>query len=286
MKFLIYTADPKVKTASLSRVDEDINQSLGRMMDILEDMSLERVLENQSTRLLVDDIRYEGDPEVVHADIYKDTNQGRALHQFSREGDEVTIEEVLSEDEEAFQRGLMGVKEIDGTLFLAVENTFGSYFAGASLGMDLHPRYSSEAIRAIQNSDQIGETTFDFSEDYDLTASLARPPQDGDLREEEGFGLTDPLNDILSMMNVSRTHQITVEIPQSEWMDNVGTFEGIIQSDIVSTIKIETPTQGIVRLGEGGDRAIRETVEVSSAGRVAVRNALNKLEVEEDTQGE
>lgn len=169
------------------------------------------------------------------------------------------------------------MKKIDGEIYLVVENTFGSFFDAACVGMDTTPQYSSDTIQSIQDSETIGKTTLHFADSYDLTTSLLKSPNDKDIREEEGFGNVDMINKIASLLNISKAHRISLDINKDEWLNNIDLFENLIDSGIVTTIKIKGTYNQIVRLGEGGDRAIREKVETSGSGRTAVEEAFTKF---------
>lgn len=104
------------------------------------------------------------------------------------------------------------------------------------------------------------------------------PPEDEDIRKESGLAGANMLNDLMEIMNISRTHRITIDITRDEWLDNIDTFEQLIESGIVSTIRIEGTKDNIVKLGEGGDRAIRETVETDHTDSLGVRDAFEKIE--------
>ncbi|WP_276280903.1 hypothetical protein [Halorussus caseinilyticus] len=237
-------------------------------------MDLDRVLSNQTVNILVDNLEYSKEREMVIADLYKQTNPGKALHQLAEEEDEVTIHEIISEHENAFVQGKLGMKKIDGEINLLIENNFGSFFVYACKGMDVTPIYSSETIQAIQESDTIGDTTLDFANDYDLKASLFQPPEDADIREERGFGSVNLTNKITSLLDISRAHRISLDIDRDEWLANVDVFEELIESGIVTRVRVEGTKDNIVKLGEGGERAIREYVETSSSGRKGVREAF------------
>jgi hypothetical protein len=211
----------------------------------------------------------------VTADIYKQTNPGKALHQLAEGDDGVTVQEIISEHEDAFVQGVLGMKKVDDDIHLLVENNFGSFFVAASRGMDTTPHYSSETIQSIQQSDTIGKTTLDFAEDYDLTASLFQPPEDEDLREDDGFGKVDILNKLTSLLEISNAHRMSLDIGRDEWLNNVDVFDDLIESGIVTTIRIEDTKNGIVKLGEGGERAIRKEVKTNTSGKRAVEEAFS-----------
>ena len=277
MKFLVYTVTSLDNNATLDGFEKGVDQDLARIVNRLEEMDLERVMENQTIRLLVDNVNYNETTGTVTADIYKQANPRSALHQFEQEGGEVTIEEILSEQEEAFVKGIVGMRKIDGELQAIVQKDFGSYFSAASKKFDLEPHFSSKAIQSIQDSETIGKTELDFESDYDLTASLFKPPEDGDIRQEDGFGNVDVMNKLMSIMRISRSHRITLDISRDEWMDNVEMFEELIQSDIISTVRIKGTKDDTVKIGKGRNRAIRESVETDVDGRASVTEAFDKL---------
>lgn len=277
MKFLVYTVTSLDDNTTLDGFEEGVDKDLAWVVNRLETMDLERVLENETISLLVDNENYKKSTGTVTADIYKQANPRSALHQFEQEGGEVTIQEILSEQEEAFVKGLVGMRKVDGELQAVVEKDFGSYFSAASKGFDIVPHFSAEAIQSIQDSETIGKTELDFEDDYDLTASLFKPPEDGDLREEDGFGNVDVMNKLMSVMRISRSHRITLDIDRDEWLDNVEMFEELIQSDLFSTIRIKGTIDGTVKIGKGRNRAIRETVETSATGEPSVSEAFAKL---------
>ncbi|MEY7850889.1 hypothetical protein AB7C87_17015 [Natrarchaeobius sp. A-rgal3] len=277
MKFLVYTVTSLDDNTTLDGFEKGVDKDLAWAVNRLETMNLERVMENETISLLVDNVNYKKSTGTVTADIYKQANPRSALHQFEQEGGEVTIQEILSEQEEAFVKGLVGMKKVDGELQAVVEKDFGSYFSAASKGFDIVPHFSAEAIQSIQDSATIGKTELDFEDDYDLTASLFKPPEDGDIRQEDGFGNVDVMNKLMSVMRISRSHRITLDINRHEWLDNVEMFEELIQSDLISTIRIKGTKDGTVKIGKGRNRAIRETVETSATGKASVSEAFAKL---------
>lgn len=277
MKFLVYTVTSSDDNTTLDGFEEGVDRDLAWIVNRLETMDLERVMDNETINLLVDNVEYNRGLGTVTADIYKQANPGSALHQFERKGNKVTIQEILSEQEEAFVRGIIGISKVDGELQAVVEKDFGSYFAAASKGFQIEPHFSSEAIQSIQDSETIGKTELDFEDDYDLTASLFKPPEDGDIRQEEGFGNVDNLNKLMSVMRISKSHRITLDINREEWLDHVEMFEELIQSDIISTIRIKGTKDGTVKIGKGRNRSIRESVETSASGKASVTQAFDKL---------
>lgn len=277
MEFLVYTVTSLDNNATLDGFGEGVDQDLAWAVNRLKAMNIERVMENETINLLVDNVGYNKSRGTVTADIYKQANPQSALHQFDRDGDKVTIQEILSEQEEAFVKGLIGIKKVDGELQAVVEKNFGSYFSAASKGFDIIPHFSADAIQSIQDSETIGKTELDFEDDYDLTASLWKPPEDRDIRQEDGFGSVDNLNKLMSVMRISQSHRITLDIDREEWLDNVELFEELIRSDLISTVRIKGTKDDTVKIGKGGDRAIRETVETSATGEASVNQAFAKL---------
>lgn len=277
MKFLVYTANPQDDNATLDSFVQGADKDITRIINLLNDIDLERVLDNQTVNLLVDNVEYNRDSGIVTADIYKQTNPGKALHQLVEEDDEMTIQEIISEHEDAFVPGLFGMKKIDGEVHLVIENNFGSYFVDACMGLEITPQYSSETVQSIQESETIGNTTIDFDEDYDLTAALFKPPADEDIREEKGFGNVNIVNKITSLLDISRAHRMSLDISREEWLDNVEVFDELIESGIVTTVRIKGTKDGIVKLGEGGDRAIRKKVKTISTGSRAIEEAFLNL---------
>ncbi|RLM83840.1 hypothetical protein D3D02_16210 [Halobellus sp. Atlit-38R] len=247
------------------------------MINLIGDMDLDRVLENQTVSLLVDNVKYNKGSGIVTADIYKQTNPGKALHQLAEDDDGISVQKIISEHEDAFVQGLLGMKKVDSEVHILVENTFGSFFVAACKGMDITPHYSSKTIQSIQESKTIGKTTLDFAEDYDLTASLFKPPNDEDIREDEGFGNIDIANKITSLLDISRAHRMSLDINKDEWLNNVDVFDELIESGIVTKVRVEKTKDGVVKLGEGGDRAIREKVNTSRSGKQAIAEAFNNL---------
>lgn len=280
MKFLVYTVKPLSQNAPLDSFVEGGDEDLSRVAHALEQMDFDRVMENDTVQLLVDNdsVKIDDSTQTVIADIYKDANRGSALHQLKKTDSGMNVQEVLSKHEDAFEKGICGLRKIDETVYLVVQKNFGSYLLDASVGLDIEPRYSSEAVRSIQKSESIGDTSFDFAEGHNLTASLVKPPEDGDLRDENGFGFSDPINKVLAMLNVSEAHRISMSIDQETWVDNIDSFEDIIQSEIVTSIRVEDTTHGVVRIGDGGDRAIRESIKTNSRSHQAVTDALDKIE--------
>lgn len=277
MKFLVYTVTPHDDNAALEGFEKGVDKEIYRIANILPEMNLARVMEHGSISALVDNVDCNPTTDALTAEIYKEANPDSALHQLKQDGDEVTIQEILSEHEDAFAKGFLGMRKIDGEVHAIVEKNFGSYFVTASIGLDTEPHYSADSIRSIQNSETIGKTELDFDDDYNLTASLFKPPEDRDIRENEGFGNVDVMNKILAIMQISRSHRITLDIQRDEWLDNVEMFEELIQSDIISTIRIKDTRDGTVKIGDGGDRAIRETITTSATGQQAIGEAFDKL---------
>jgi len=277
MKFLVYSVEPLNENATLERFEQGAEKDLTRIIDLLEGMNHERVMRHQTVSLLVDNIKYHKKSGMVTADVYKQTNPGKPLHQLADDGEEMTIQEILSEHEEAFVPGIMGMKKVDGEIHLLVENNFGSFFVSACKGMDITPHYSSEAIRAIQESETIGRTTLDFDDDFDLEASLFKPPTDGDVREDKGFGKVDLANKLTSLLNISQAHRMSFDINRDEWLDNVELFDELIESGIVTTVRVFNTKDNTVKLGEGGDRAIRRKIDTDTHGKGAVKEAFASL---------
>jgi hypothetical protein len=277
MKFLVYSVEPLEENATLDGFGEGVDPELARIDICLRDMTLERVFENDSVNLLVNDVQYERDAGIITGDIYKHANPGSALHQFERSEGEITIQEILSEKEEAFKKGVFGMKKIDGEVVGLIQKKFGSYFSAASKGFHLNPHYSAEAIKSIQNSGTIGKTELDFNDESDVTASLFRPPEDADIREDDGFGNTDVLNKLMSVMRISRSHRITLDISREEWMEHVELFEQLIQLNAVSTVRVKGTKDNTVKIGQGRDRSIRETVQTVNTGEDGVGEAFGKL---------
>jgi hypothetical protein len=278
MKSLIYSVEPKDKNRRLDTFEDDLDGEVASIMSILNEMSLSRVLEKGSVSLLVDNISSIEQTDTVTADIYKIANPGGALHQFEEEGDGVTVQEILSEQEDAFQKGVLGMTKTESGVKMAIQKNYGSYFVNSSFGMDIRSEYSSDAIKAIKRSDTIGKTEFEFSDAYNPTASLFEPPKDRDVREHEGLGMSDTLNKIMSVSNISNSHRLSIDIKKNEWMNNVENMEKIVESDIVSIIRVSTDTDGIVKIGDGGDRAIRESVQISDNGTSGIKEVLRNYD--------
>lgn len=277
MEYLIYGVELLEEDTSLDSFSEDIDPELARIKISLSDMDLERVVENDSVNLLINDAEYNQATGVITGDIYKHANPGSALHQFEKSDGEITIQKILSEKEDAFNKGVFGMKKVDGEILALIQKNFGSYFSVASKGFDLNPRYSAEAINSVQNSETIGKTELDFNEDSNVTTSIFKTPKDEDIREDEGFGNTNVVNKLMSVMRLSRSHRITLDISRNEWMEHVELFEQLIQLDVVDTVRVKGTKDDIVKIGEGGDRAIRETVQTMDAGIDGVNQAFDKL---------
>lgn len=276
MEFLVYTAELLDENTTFESFEPGVDQEISRMVNLLEDMDLDRVVDNQTVNLLVDNIEYDRDKEIVSADIYKQTNPGKALHQVIQDDGAISIQEIISENEDAFMQGLLGIKKVDNDVHILIEVDFGSFFVTACNGMEIKPQYSSETIRSIQESDAIGRTTLDFADDYDLTASLFKPPEDGDIREEEGLGKVDLANKIASLLHISQAHRMSLDIPRDEWLANIEIFDKLIESGIVTTVRVEDTINGIVKLGQGGERAIRKKIQTPDTGFRAVEDAFDK----------
>ncbi len=274
MHFLVYTVEPLDNNATLSGLTMGTDNDVGRIIEILNKMGLERVVNNQTVNLLVDNVDYEEDSRIVTADLYKQKSPGKALHQLAENGGEMTIQEIISENENAFVQGTFGMKKIGNEIHLIIETNFGSFFVAACKGLEITPRYSSETIRSIQESETIGKTTLDFAEDYDLTASLLKSPEDSDIREEQGFGKINLINKFSSLFSISDAHRISLDIGRDEWLNNVDIFEELIESGIVTTVRIEGTRNGVVKLGQGGDRAIRKKIKTERSDKTAVKEAF------------
>ena len=277
MHFLVYTAEPLEDNASLSGLTMGVDNDVGRIIEILNKMGLERVVNNQTVNLLVNNVNYDKKSEIVTADLYKQKSPGKALHQLAEDGGEMTIQEIISENENAFVQGKFGMKKVGGEIQLIIETNFGSFFVAACKGIDITPDYSSETIKSIQESETIGKTTLDFAEDYDLTASLLKSPEDSDLREEQGFGKINIINKFTSLFDISHAHRISLDIGRDEWLNNVEIFEQLIQSGIVTTVRIEDTRNGVVKLGQGGDRAIRRKIKTEKPDNMAVKEAFQNI---------
>ena len=277
MKFLVYSVEPLKENATIDGFGEETDPELARIEICLGDMDLERVMENGSVNLLVNDVQYDRDAGDIKGDIYKHANPGSALHQFERSEGEITIQEILSEQEDAFKKGVFGIKKVNGEVLALIQKNFGSYFSAASKGFDLNPHYSAEAIKSVQNSGTIGKTELDFNDESEVTASLFKPPEDADIREDDGFGNTDVLNKLMSVMHISRSHRITLDISREEWMEHVEVFEQLIQLNVVDTVRVKGTIDNTVKIGQGRDRAIRETVQTVNPGEDGVDEAFDKL---------
>lgn len=111
MKFLVYSATPTEENATLDSYKDSMDKELSRIMYTLERMDLDRLLDHESVGLLVDNIRLNASKDYITADIYKQANPDSALHGFKKEGGTVTVQEILSEQDDAFKKGLLGVKK-------------------------------------------------------------------------------------------------------------------------------------------------------------------------------
>lgn len=274
MKFLVYTVEPKDGNATLSGFEEGVDRDIARVINQLREMDLDRVVSKETSSVLVRNIEHSEDSGVVTGDLYKQTNRGKALHQLSEGEDGVTFTEIISEHEDAFIQGQMGLKRVDGELRLIIEADFGSYFVTSSKGLQIRSEYSADSIRSIEESDTIGETTLDFADDVDLTASLFKPPEDEDIRQEQGFGKTNLVNRVASLITLSQAHRISMDIDKDTWLGNIDAFEELIDSSFVKRIRIKSTTDGTVRLGEGGDKAIREKINTTRTDKLAVQEAF------------
>lgn len=274
MNFLIYTAEPTDDNATLDSFGGEIDRDISRMMNLVKNLDLERVTANKSVNLLADAVNYDEKSGIVTADVYKQTNPKKAFHQLAKDGDGMTVKKIISEHDDAFIQGTLGMMKINDEIQVIVEEDFGSFFVAASKGMDITPLYSSEAIQSIQDSESIGETTLDFNDDYNLTASLFQPPNDGDVREEHGFGNVDVANNLVSLLGISRAHRMSLDIDRDEWLNSIPLFQNLINSGLVTTIRVEDTKNGIVKLGEGEERAVREQIKTSRTGKGAVKDAF------------
>ena len=278
MKFLVYTVEPLDDIAPLSSFNTEADKEISKVATILRRMNLDRVEDNETVNLLVRNVDHDQKSNSIVAEIYKLTNREKALHQLSENDEGMTMEELISENEDAFIQGLLGVKKSDGEIYVIVEKGFGSFFVSAARSwMDIEPQYSSDTIESIQKSDTIGRTTLDFADNHNLTASLFKPPEDEDVREEEGFGNVDLANRIAALFNISQAHRISLDIDRDKWLDNIDIFDNLIEEGIVTTVRVKKTIDGVVKLGEGGDRAIREDIKTSRDGRKAVKEAFDKL---------
>lgn len=278
MEFLVYTADPLNDNTTLASSVRGEDQEIGRIINQLEEMSVDRVVENTSINLFIDDISYDLEEEIVTAQIFKQTTPGKALHRLTDDGDKRTVREIISKNEDAFYEGVLGIKKVDREVNILVESNFGSYFANSCRGLELTPQYSGKTIQSIQDSETIGRTTLIFNEDSNLEASLFKPPGDEDIREESGFGNVDMLNKLASLFKISSAHRISLEIDRDLWLANVDVFDELIASGIVKTVKVDGTKENIVKLGEGGERAIRKKVSTTRDDEKAIEEAYNRLE--------
>jgi hypothetical protein len=274
MDFLVYTAKPLDDNATLDSFEQGADKDISRMNNLIKNMDLKRVLNNQTVDLLVDELEYDKESDIVTADIYKQTSPGKALHELAEDGNGMTVQEIISEHDNAFVQGVFGMEKVDSEIYLIIESNFGSFFVDACKGMDITPQYSSDTIQSIQESETIGETTLDFADDYDLTASLFKLPEDEDIRKEKGLGKTNVLNELASLFKISRAHRMSLDIDRDEWLANIDVFDKLIEHGIVTTVRIEDTKNGIVKLGEGGERAIRKKIKASSSGKRAVEEAF------------
>lgn len=276
-KFLVYTGDLDEENKTAEAYASGRDPITDRIAKELNNMTVDRVLDNETVDAFVRDVNYIHDKDQVTATVYKNQNPDKPLHQVKKEGEESNIEKILSENEDAFVRGKLGATAVNNELQILVEKNFGSFFFRSFNGVELEPEYSAEAIQAIQDSVDIGETIIVFSSDVDATASLFEPPEDADIREQKGFKGTDLANTISDIVNLSHAYSISLSISKRKWLDNIDMFEKLIESQFVSTIKIKDTANGIVRIGEGESRSIRENVSSSCSGEEAIVDALEKL---------
>lgn len=278
MKFLVYTIEPEDQNLTLGGFEEGVDQDIAHVINALRQMTLRRVFDHKSVVAWIDDLTYSQESKTISAELYKQTNQGKALHQATDvEGERPTVQEILSENEDAFIQGTLGVKKVDGEVYLLIEKGFGSFFNRSVRWIKVRSEYSSNTIQAIKSSATIGRTTLDFADDIDLSASLFKPPEDEDVREEEGLGATNLPNRMASLLNISDTHRFALDINRDSWLDNVEVFDDLIESGMVTKVRIEDTADGVVNLGEGGDRAIRKSVNTSRSDDLAVEEAFENF---------
>lgn len=277
MEFLVYTAEPLEVNSSLANLEHGEDKDIARMIWLLEDMDLERVLMNGSVELLVNNVQYENETNITTATIYKQTSPKKAIHQVANDGDGVTVQEILSEHEDAFLQGRLGMKKVDGEIYMLIEKSFGSYFGSAAKGVKLRSEFSSDTVQAIQDSETIGRTMLKFADDYDLSAALVKPPEDENVREEDGLGGTNMMNRLISVLNISNAHRISLDIDRDKWLENIEVFNDLIKSGIVTTIVVKGTKDNRVKLGEGGDRAIRKTIETIPSSTRPFTSAFAQL---------
>lgn len=271
MKFLVYTVESKNKNLTLGGFKPGTDEDLARIIVQLRKMNLERLINNDTVSILVKNIKTDRSQNIVTAELYKQTNPGKALLQMSEGEEGVTFQNIISEDEDAFIKGFLGLKKTDSGIYMFIESDFGSYFVTSSKGLKFRSLYSSESIQSIQDSETIGDTVLDFADDADLTASLFKPPEDEDLREEKGFGSTNIANKIASLVKLSKSHNISLDIDRNTWLDNVEVFNELIESPFINRIRIKGTVDGVVRLGEGGEKAIRESITTTATEMPAIK---------------
>jgi hypothetical protein len=78
-------------------------------------------------------------------------------------------------------------------------------------------------------------------------------------------------------MQISRSHRLTLDITREEWMEHVELFEELINLDVVATVRVKGTKDKTVKIGQGGDRAIRETVQTIETGKAGVGEGFDKI---------
>lgn len=276
-EFLVYSVELGDENETLESYSGAISPRLGRVRNALTNMSFDRVKNKEYIKAFTEDIEYSSDTDSLTGYVYKLNNPDKALHQIDEEGEEVTVQKILEQNENAFTSGIVAAKSIDGDVCVLVETDFGSFLTDACRDLELSPVYSADAIKAIKESETIGETVLFFDESVDLSAALSPSPEDDDARESMGFGSTDYLNKFVDLLGISNAYNVSLKISRSKWLDNIEMFEELINEDIVSSVRVDKTKNGRVRLGKGNNKSIREKVAVPKAGEEAAMTAFQNI---------
>ena len=71
---------------------------------------------------------------------------------------------------------------------------------------------------------------------------------------------------------------MSLDIERDEWLNNVDIFDELVESGIVTTVRIEGTKNGVVKLGQGGERAIRTNITTVRSDKTAVGEAFENLD--------
>jgi hypothetical protein len=264
MKYRAYDIELTNPNQSLEAIGTELEGWMGRMSEILSSMNWERIQRYTTVNLFVERIeRIDGD--TLFAQVYKVTDHTKAVHVLEQlETGETAMKEVISEGQSAFERGSLGFKAIDGRIICLIEHGFGSYFSQSATGLLIEPRFSSEPYEIIRKSPTLGRTLLRINPESEIFSSWRDRSPTEYIKEDHGFGnlnLFTAIEDILRLYKISKTHELSVQIDRTEWIDNVDTFQKISESEFVESIRVQNTIEGTVTITDK-EKSIRETVGV------------------------